>query len=448
MSPELLWLDSLQGSGIRPGLSRMRTILRAASNPQRQIPSVLVAGTNGKGSVAATLAAIMKAAGIRTALYTSPHLVSIRERWRIDGTDIKAPALREAIRELRSVSERAGIRPTYFEALTLIAFLAFRTAKCQLMILEVGMGGRLDATNVVRPLLSLITSIGLDHREYLGDTIEEIAAEKGGIIHRGSTALSSVRREEAREVIAGRARAVKATFRSVADDTIVRRRVGRNLEVITPNDSYEIQSPLRGRHQHDNLALAIAAAEELRRWFTIPRAAIREGAERVRWSARLEEFEIDGRRVIVDGAHNLEGVEALVTYLREEYPEGADLIFAAMKDKPCTEMLQALAPVVGEVWLTCADAVRGAAPETLLKIARRSELRATVAKSPRIALRRALGSLTGRPLLIAGSLYLAGEVLPVLRRAAAASEKASRTQLTAQESAMSPARLPNRRTSS
>ncbi len=176
---ELRWLDALQGSGIRPGLSRMRAMLRAADRPEKSVPAVLVAGTNGKGSTASTLASILTSAGCRTGLYTSPHLVRLEERWRIDGEPVTREHLREAVRQLRSVSDRAGIVPTYFEALTLLAFLLFRTLECDLSVLEVGMGGRLDATNVVRPLASIITMIDLDHCEFLGSTQAAIARERG-----------------------------------------------------------------------------------------------------------------------------------------------------------------------------------------------------------------------------------------------------------------------------
>ena len=163
MIANLVWLESLQGSGIRPGLGRMRAVLRALRHPQRAYPSIIVAGTNGKGSTSATLASILSAAGRRTGLYTSPHLVDLRERWMIDGRMIGEGALDRSIELLRRASDKIGILPTYFEALTLIAFTAFREAECDMAVLEVGMGGRLDATNVVRPIAALITPIGFDH---------------------------------------------------------------------------------------------------------------------------------------------------------------------------------------------------------------------------------------------------------------------------------------------
>src|SRR5204863_2985880 len=187
----LRWLDALQNSGIRPGLGRMRALLRTLRNPERAYRSIIVAGTNGKGSTSATLASILHAAGYRTGLYTSPHLVDIRERWMIGGAMIEPALLERSIELLRAASERVGITPTYFEALTLIAFIAFREARCEVAVLEVGMGGRLDATNVVRPIAALITPVGFDHTEYLGTTLRKIAAEKAGVIHRGVIVVSS-----------------------------------------------------------------------------------------------------------------------------------------------------------------------------------------------------------------------------------------------------------------
>jgi dihydrofolate synthase/folylpolyglutamate synthase len=174
MTP-LQWLDSLQGSGIRPGLGRMRALLRELGAPHKKYPCVIVAGTNGKGSTSAMLTSILDAAGYRTGFYTSPHLVDLRERWQIAGQWISRELLDECLEELRAASTE--ILPTYFEALTLIAFIAFAKAKCDMVVLEVGMGGRLDATNVVKPLAAVITPIGMDHMEYLGETLKEIAGE-------------------------------------------------------------------------------------------------------------------------------------------------------------------------------------------------------------------------------------------------------------------------------
>src|SRR4029077_5675592 len=182
VSSNLAWLDSLQGSGIRPGLGRMRAVLRALHHPERAVPAIIIAGTNGKGSTSATLASILAASGYKTGLYTSPHLIELRERWMIDGRMIDPALLESSIEKLRAASERIAITPTYFEALTLIAFIAFRDARCDLAVLEGGMCGRLDATDIARPTAALTPPIGLDHTESLGNTLRRVAAEKAGVI--------------------------------------------------------------------------------------------------------------------------------------------------------------------------------------------------------------------------------------------------------------------------
>ncbi|MCU1244532.1 MAG: FolC bifunctional protein, partial [Acidobacteria bacterium] len=243
MTP-LAWLDSLQGSGIRPGLGRIRELLRHLGRPERASPAIIVAGTNGKGSTSATLASILGASGYRTGLYTSPHLVDLRERWLIGGAMIEPALLDEAIEKLRLAADGTRILPTYFEALTIMAFVAFQLAGCEVSVLEVGMGGRLDATNVVHPVASLITPIGMDHTEYLGNTIRKIAAEKAGVIHRGAAVLTSNRDP----IVLGVLRRRAARF-------------GAELQVVHGDDS--VTAPLAGAFQRDNIALATAAARAL-----------------------------------------------------------------------------------------------------------------------------------------------------------------------------------------
>src|SRR5688572_19440983 len=272
----LQWLDSLQGSGIRPGLSRMRTLLRALGNPQKKYPSIIVAGTNGKGSTSAMLTSILVAHGKRAAHYTSPHLVDLRERWTINGEMIDPALLDECIVELQRAP---GITPTYFEALTLIAFLAFAKAQCDLAVLEVGMGGRLDATNVVKPIASVITPIGMDHTEYLGTTLHQIAKEKAGVIHRGAIVLTTNDDPVVLEVIRKRAAKFGNRFIHVTE---------------------EHDTPLRGDFQRRNAALAVRTAREL--------GYGDEGIEHTTWRGRLERIEHAGKTIWIDGGHNAHAV--------------------------------------------------------------------------------------------------------------------------------------------
>ena len=244
----LAWLDSLQGSGIRPGLTRMRALLRALGRPHKRYPAIIVAGTNGKGSTCATLESILRMSGYHTGLYTSPHLVDIHERWMIDGKPIDDALLDASIERLQKAAADAGIVPTYFEALTLIAFIAFAEAQCEIVVLEVGMGGRLDATNVVKPIASVITPVGLDHTEFLGNTIRKIAREKAGVIHRGAIVLTTNEDPVVLDVLRERAAKFDDKFILVRD---------------------EHDAPLEGDFQRHNVALAVRAARELRR--SLPR---------------------------------------------------------------------------------------------------------------------------------------------------------------------------------
>ncbi|HXH40937.1 MAG TPA: folylpolyglutamate synthase/dihydrofolate synthase family protein, partial [Thermoanaerobaculia bacterium] len=321
----LLWLDSLQGSGIRPGLGRMRSLLNALDRPERACPSIIVAGTNGKGSTSATLTSILNASGYRTGLYTSPHLVELRERWMIGGTMIEDALLLAAIERLRMASERVAITPTYFEALTLIAFIAFAEANCDVMVLEVGMGGRLDATNVVRPLAALITPIGVDHTEFLGRTIRRIAVEKAGVIHRGAIVLTSNDDPTALAVLRRRA----AQF-------------GNPFSVVTDRHS----TPLAGAFQERNAALAVRAAEELRPVLTkITEQSIERGVAETRWRGRLERIERAGKEIWIDGGHNAHAIAAVVPFIIGRIASPRLLVFGIMSDKDIADVTAALFPL-------------------------------------------------------------------------------------------------------
>jgi dihydrofolate synthase/folylpolyglutamate synthase len=414
---DLAYLDSLQGSGIRPGLGRMRMFLRAAGNPHRRFRSILVAGTNGKGSTAATLASILTTAGYRTALYTSPHLVSIRERWLVDGVPVGAAPLRAAIRRLRALDERLGIPPTYFEALTLLAFFLFEDFGVELAVLEVGMGGRLDATNVVRPIASLITPIGLDHTEWLGTTIPRIAREKAGIIHRGSTVITSADDPRALAVIAARAARIGAPFhpldREVAIEGLRAGAAGISFRYRRGKRVLRLRSPLAGEHQVRNVALAARAAEllapQLRR---IDRNAIETGVAATRWRGRLEWFRIDGTDVWVDGGHNPHALRRVAAFVENHVPRPRALVFGVLREKDFREMAAILFPLFDQVILT-----EPASDRALPAAAAKREVRADYGnvraiRRPRAAL--AAGMAAAPSVLVCGSLYLAGTAIEIL----------------------------------
>ena len=368
------WLDSLQGSGIRPGLGRMRALLRCLGNPHRNYPSIIVAGTNGKGSTSAMLASILNAAGRRTAHYTSPHLVDIRERWTIGGEMIEPALLDDCIEELRSIS--IEIVPTYFEALTLIAFLAFARAKCDLAVLEVGMGGRLDATNVVKPVASIITPVSFDHMEFLGDTIRKIAAEKAGVIHRGAIVLTSNDDGEVLDVLRKRAAKFGNRFIPVTE---------------------EHDTPLAGAFQRRNAGLAVRAARELK----IDEEAIARGVAETRWRGRLERIAVRGKEVWVDGGHNAHAARAIAPFIEASVPRPRTLVFGIMSDKDVDAVKAALYPLFDRIITTEPYPPRSMAAEDLggIPIPVPDEAIAAALEAPEPSI------------VVAGSLYLAGAAL-------------------------------------
>ena len=387
------WLDSLQGSGIRPGLGRIRALLRTLGRPERRYPSIIVAGTNGKGSTSATLASILHASGYRVGLYTSPHLVDPRERWMIGGAMIEPPLLDRSIELLHDAAERIGITPTYFEALTVIAFIAFDLARCDVAVLEVGMGGRLDATNVVRPIAALITPIGFDHVEFLGNTIRKIAAEKAGVIHRGAIALTSNDDPVVLDVLRRRA----AKF-------------GGSLIVV----SEEHDTPLRGAFQRRNVALAVRAARELMPILTlITSETIERGVAETRWRGRLERFDRGGKEVWVDGCHNAHAMAAILPFVDASLPPPRLLVFGIMGDKDVAAAAGQLFPLFDEVIATEPFPPRSADAEKLAEMARAAGIPASAARQPREAMERALAS-GARSVFVGGSLYLAGAAIEFL----------------------------------
>lgn len=418
----LRWLDSLQGSGIRPGLDRMRRLLKAIGDPHRAFPTAIVAGTNGKGSTAATLASILDVAGYRVGLYTSPHLVSPLERWRLNRRDSTEGEVLEAARDVLRAAESSGVVPTYFEALTVLAFALFRRAGCEVVVLEVGLGGRLDATNVTRPMVALVSSISIDHREFLGNTIPSVAREKAGVIHRGARAVTSVRDRDALDVIARRARDVGADLSVIRDECrFEQERVGDSglsVTLHTPRGSYRLKSPLVGHYQLDNVALAVRGAEELARVFDrIDAAAIAAGVAKTRWRGRLERFVVGGARIWVDGGHNEGAAIALAAWMRKARRRPRTLVFGMMKDKDVDAAAAHLFPLFDHVIVTLADPERGCDPRRLGDLARRHGVPFTVRKRPSDAVRAALKR--GEDALVCGSLYVAGDAIPILDRVSA-----------------------------
>jgi dihydrofolate synthase/folylpolyglutamate synthase len=409
-------LDSLATRGMKLGLSAIDAVCERLDRPERRLASVLVAGTNGKGSTAATLSALAVAGGVRTGLYTSPHLIDVTERIRVGERDVTPSRLGAALESVFAAADTEPAVPlTYFEALTAAAFLVFAEDDVALAVLEVGLGGRYDATNVAPALLSIVTSIGLDHTEELGPTLEAIAREKAGIFRRGRPALGRASSPDAREALAGAARAVGAIWRDAERELDVTVRSvsldGTVFTLATPRGRAMLRTPLAGAHQAWNAALAIRAAELLSE--TEPRLAelpLTDGLGRVRWPGRCESLPYGGRTVVLDGCHNPEGAAALARFLADAGLFGrCPLLFGAMADKDVEGIGEALFPSVSRVFFVPSPSPRAAAPHELARRTRSIRPDGSCAESLPDALRSAAAVADGAPIIVAGSLYLVGE---------------------------------------
>jgi len=421
-------------------LAHMRVLLRALDHPERVFPSVLIAGTNGKGSTAATLASILRASGLKTGLYTSPHLVRINERIRINGIEISDDDFARLHGEVDRVAERLvgdgalPWHPSFFEMMTAIAFLHFARERVELAVLEVGMGGRLDATNVVEPLVSVIADISLDHQKFLGNTVGEIAREKAGIIRPGGIVVTLPQQPEANDVIGNTILDLDAvgvsavqyvppvspgsTESRVASTENQSCRSRYPLQVM--GKQILVESPLVGRHQLRNVALAIAAAEELGKKGLrgITAGSVERGIRETLWPGRFQVVPAHDRwpEIVLDVAHNPAGAWALRSVLSERY-DGRPLIFAfgAMRDKAISEMTEILFPLAVRVIATRPSNPRSATPEEIREAGARTGAEIETITEVRQALERARSAASaGGVVVITGSIYLVGEAMQVL----------------------------------
>jgi dihydrofolate synthase / folylpolyglutamate synthase len=386
---------------IKLGLRNTELLLAALENPERSLASVQIAGTNGKGSTAAMLDSICRAAGIKCGLYTSPHLVSITERITFSGKQISHEEFASCVTSVRDVSEQLlndkqlEALPTFFEHLTVAALLAFRNAGVELAILETGLGGRLDSTTAAKASIVAITPITLDHQEYLGDTIESIAAEKAAIIRPGVKAVIGKQNPEALRVLLKRCEETGVT--PILDTDVHR--------------FEQVRLGLRGRHQIENAGVAIRLAELL----SIPDTAIVTGLETTKHPGRLELFQCQPA-FLLDGAHNPAGCESLRDYLDEFAPRPLTLVFGGMRDKQLEQMGEILFPGADTLILTTINNPRSATIERLRKVADRfARGRVLTSESSVTALSIARAETPPEGLIcVAGSLYLIGELRPLI----------------------------------
>jgi dihydrofolate synthase/folylpolyglutamate synthase len=411
LNPERAYLDSLAFFGIKLGLENIAALLDAAGNPHHGLDAIHVAGTNGKGSVLAFLDAMFREAGYTTGRFTSPHLIDVNERFLLNAQPIADSTLDAQIARFRGVAESLGRTPTYFELCTGIAFQVFHDAKVDAALIETGMGGRLDSTNVVAPLATAITGIALDHMQYLGDTLEAIAAEKAGIIKPGRPVIVGRMAQGPLEVILAQARAVGAPA-LVHRHHFDAQASGPALRPMFRYDSPTLElGPvplgLPGKHQADNAAVACALAMELQTDFPalIPDAIMR-GLMSARWPCRLERV-CDSPTIIIDAAHNPHGMAHYAGLFRE-----AVVLFACSSDKDATGMLDTVAQFARPLIVTQYDGPRAADAQQL---AAQATCEARAIPNLADALAEAIQLATDRkPLLITGSIFLAGEARRLL----------------------------------
>jgi dihydrofolate synthase/folylpolyglutamate synthase len=419
----LAYLASRAWFGMKFGLETIQEVLECLGHPERAYPTLLVAGTNGKGSVVAYTDAALRAAGLRTGRYTSPHLVRVNERIAVDGRLVTDRELASAVGRVRAAaqtlvrSRRLRAHPTYFEVLTAAALEHFRRRGVDVAVLEVGMGGRLDATNAVDPLASAIVSIDYDHQDYLGKTLGRIATEKAGILRADRTTVLGPLPAEARRAVAARARAVGARLVDARRGVRTREEDGR-LDVTTPRRRYRGLRPLRGAHQRTNLLVGLRLLEEAKAaGLPVDLARAGRGVSDTRWPGRLEWVDGDPP-LLLDGAHNPSGARALGAYLRGRGP--FVLLFGVMADKDVRGLARELFPRAAAVVLTRPRGRRAASPRTIARHAPRldSTLHEEVRPGRALALARRLAREAGPgiPVVVAGSLYLVGEVKALLTR--------------------------------
>jgi dihydrofolate synthase/folylpolyglutamate synthase len=407
------YLYGLRHHGIKLGLDNTRRLLAELGEPQREFRSVHVAGTNGKGSTAAMLASMLGASGLGVGLFTSPHLVSFTERIRVDGEEIAAGEVVSLTSEVREAAGRAGLNPTFFEAVTAMGFLYFMRRDVRWAVVEAGMGGRLDATNVLLPEVSIITPIGMDHAEFLGKSLVEIAREKAGIIKEGVPVVSAPQGPPGREVISRRAGELHLGGRDF-DHTIKDRGQGRVCLDYSSGDLQlkGLEVPLSGPCQALNASLAVKAFQLL----SVPglsrqelEAAVREGLSSLRWPGRLELLS-EAPRVLIDGAHNPDAAEALARTLKEDYLQGGEklaLVIGVMEDKDIEGILRPLLPLAEEIIFTSPETGgRSAPPAMLVEHALRLGFQSSASVPVGEAVRRA--SASGRTVLVTGSFYVTG----------------------------------------
>jgi dihydrofolate synthase/folylpolyglutamate synthase len=407
---------SLRRFGIILGLETTKKILESLGNPQSRFTSLHIAGTNGKGSIAACLAAVLQAAGYHVGLYTSPHLVRFNERIKVNNREISDQDVLEAYKAVKE-AEYGDREPTFFEYTTAMAFHHFRQCQVEWAVIETGMGGRMDATNVLQPAVSVISNLSLEHQMYLGNTLSKISAEKGGIIKEATPVVTGVRQKNALKILRNIADSQSAPLLRLGADFRVRRKVGNRFSYFGIDHTWhDLQIGLKGDHQIENAAIVLAVCELLMKGsgnfpaLNIQLKSIRDGLGKVRWPGRLEKI-LSAPLVILDGAHNLAAVKNLSKYMAENLSHRRiTLVAGILEDKSYEPMLQKLLPHCSRVILTRSKIDRSLEPETLYPIAKRYLSDVTIVHDVGKAVQRALQTVSmDEVVCVAGSLYVVGE---------------------------------------
>jgi len=411
--PAVNWLWSLERFGMKLGLENMTCLLEGLGHPEADLPAIHVAGSNGKGSVCAMLASVLRKTGLRVGLYTSPHLSRLNERVQINGQEIGDALLERWAEEVRSCAGRV-IPPdhqvTFFEATTALALTHFAAEDVDLAVVEVGMGGRLDATNLVKPIITVITRIALEHTQYLGGTLEAIAREKGGIIKPGVPLVSGVRPPEPRAALHAIAEQHDAPTWWIDEDFGSSGGAswrGIDFDAWAPGWALDhLHCPLLGRHQLDNAAIAFASLARLRETgWKVPEAVAREGFSQTQWPGRLEVVR-ENPLLIIDGSHNPDGAVATAAALRDLGVKRLTVVFACLGDKEVAGILEPFGDLATEVLITQVRDRRALPAEWLGEAARKLWPGCRIFEVAEEAFE--LAARSGRPVLITGSLYLAG----------------------------------------
>ncbi|MBS3819235.1 bifunctional folylpolyglutamate synthase/dihydrofolate synthase [bacterium] len=422
----LEYLEHVQAQGIKFGLDNVRTLLSSVDNPHQKYPSILVAGSNGKGSVCAMLTRILSLHHYKAGLYTSPHLIRTEERIQVGKNPVPPESfcrllslLKEKIEQLIE-RKKLSHPPTFFEHMTCLAFLYFQEQNVDMAVLEVGMGGRFDATNVVDPALSVITTVSMEHKEFLGESLSQIAFEKAGVLKPGVEVVCGVEKPEAYATIKKRAQEVKAPFYGVFENgkecLVHRGSWGYSFEYRSDSHTYKFTPALHGEHQGKNASVAILASERLSPNWGLETEKIIQGIETTEWEARLEVIS-RSPLILLDGAHNEEGALALREYIQNFVPPPLVLVFAVMKNKEIEKVADILFPLTEKVILTRFPFHKSASPQQIKDRTLRYRDRLLLEPEVSQAVPKAVQLAgEGGSVIISGSLFLAGEVKKLFPR--------------------------------